>query len=401
MRFLPAMLETRSSMPRLRDFVVVRPAFEASQSEALEWLAGLHTAAERARSAVGVGFDESAFHARIRKLLYRCGCSPDKISTRGYDIADGNHTAWSDMRIYDVSRSPHGAGALARTEAYARIAGAAVERLYAEEPRAPGDLIHVTCTGYAAPSAAQRLVARRGWGGQTRVTHAYHMGCYAALPAVRIAAGLLGTSRASGETRRADIVHNEICTLHVRPADHSPEQLVVQSLFADGHIRYSVVASEESGRTGPSPSLEVLALGERILPDSTDAMAWIASDHGMTMTLAREVPMHVATAAREFVSSMFDDAGLSFSRERAATAFAIHPGGPLIVDVVQQALELSEAQVAASRRALHRYGNMSSATLPHIWKALLEDVDLAPGTLVASLAFGPGLTVSGAVMVKR
>lgn len=392
------MLETRP-MPSLRDFVVVRPAYEASQSHALEWLAGVHAAAERARATPGAAFDEPAFGARIRKLLYRYGCSPDKIATRGYDIADGNHMAWSEMRIYDVYRRPEGAGAQERTEAYARITGSVLERLYADGATPPRDLIHVTCTGYAAPSAAQRLVANRGWGAQTRVTHAYHMGCYAALPAVRIATGLLAS--ASGEPRRADIVHNEICTLHVRPADHSPEQLVVQSLFADGHIRYSVTPADESGRTSRTPSLEVLALSERILPDSSDAMAWVAADHGMTMTLAREVPARVAAAAREFVESMFDDAGLSFARERAATTFAVHPGGPLIVDAVQQALELSDAQVAMSRNALLRYGNMSSATLPHIWKGLLDDNELAPGTLIASLAFGPGLTVAGAVMVKR
>jgi len=380
--------------------VVVRPAYEASQTEALEWLAGLHTAAERSRSGAESGFDDRAFQARIRKLLYRYGCSPERIATRGYDIADGNHTVWGDMRIYDVDRRPEGAGALARTQAYAHIATAAVERLYAEEATPPADLIHVTCTGYAAPSAAQRLVASRGWGGQTRVVHAYHMGCYAALPAVRLAMGLLTAVPASGEARRADIVHNEICTLHVRPADHSPEQLVVQSLFADGHVRYSVVPAED-GSGAEAQSLEVLGVRETILPDSGQAMAWIASDHGMLMTLAREVPARVATAAREFVASMFDDAGLSFERERAETMFAVHPGGPLIVDVVQQALELSNAQVAVSRRALLRYGNMSSATLPHIWRDLLEDRAVAAGTLIASLAFGPGLTVAGALMVKR
>lgn len=381
--------------------MVVRPSYEATQSEALEWLAALHTAAEQARSAPGSGFDERAFTARIRKLLYRYGCSPEKIATRGYEIADGNHTSWGDMRIYDVARRPEGAGALARAEAYARIAGSAVERLYDASATPPRDLVHVTCTGYVAPSAAQRLVAGRGWGGKTRVTHAYHMGCYAAVPAVRIAAALVSAHRAAGTSPRADIVHNEICTLHVRPADHSPEQLVVQSLFADGHIRYSVVPAEDVDRARTSPSFEVLALSERVLPDSASAMAWVASDHGMTMTLAREVPARVAHAAREFVASMFEDAGLSLQRDGPTATFAVHPGGPLIVDVVQQALELSDAQVAMSRSALLRYGNMSSATLPHIWKCLLEADDLPPGALVASLAFGPGLTIAGAVMVKR
>ena len=66
------------------------------------------------------------------------------------------------------------------------------------------------------------------------------MGCYAAVPAVRIAAGLVATRLRA----RVDIVHTELCSLHLDPADHRIEQLVVQSLFADGLIRYSLVADE-------------------------------------------------------------------------------------------------------------------------------------------------------------
>ncbi len=392
-----------TTAPRLVNFKVARPAYEASQTEAVEWLAELHTEAERARAPDPAAFDGDTFRTRIRKLLYRYGCSPDKIATRGYEIADGNHTAWSDMRIYDVVRRPEGAGSRARTDAYALAAEAAVERLYAGEDVAPRDLLHVTCTGYASPSAAQKLVAKRGWGGHTRVTHAYHMGCYASLPAIRIAQGFLPSARAlpQGRARRADIVHDEVCTLHLRPADHSPEQLVVQSLFADGHIRYSLIADDDAGSERAGTTLAILAAREEILPDSGGAMAWMASDHGMYMTLSREVPERIAGAARAFVTALFAEAGLDFAKHAKHAVFAIHPGGPKVIDVVQQTLELSDGQVSASRRVLLRYGNMSSATLPHIWTSILDDASVPVETPVASLAFGPGLTVSGAVMVKR
>jgi predicted naringenin-chalcone synthase len=130
-------------------------------------------------------------------------------------------------------------------------------------------------------------------------------------------------------------------------------------------------------------------------------MAWVASDHGMYMTLAREVPTRIAAAARDFVAALFAEAGLSFARDRARTTFAIHPGGPKVIDVMRDGLELTEAQVAVSREVLLRYGNMSSATMPHIWMKLIEAPDVPVGTPVASLAFGPGLTISGALMVKR
>ncbi len=386
--------------PCLVDFKNLRPTHEAAQGETLQWLAHMHTEAEKAKAtAAGTPFEAEHFRERMRKLFHRVGCSPEKIGTRGYELAEGGHASWSEMEIYNVARHPDGAGSEARTELYARAAGAATERLYEGIDAPPRDLIHVTCTGYTSPSAAQKLVARRGWGTRTRVTHAYHMGCYASLPAIRMASGFLATARGGHGGRaepRVDVVHNELCTLHLHPGDHSPEQLVVQSLFADGHVRYSVMDHE---RLAGRPGLAVLSSREDVLPESGDSMTWAVSDHGMRMTLSREVPALIAKCAREFVAALFDDAGLPFPAD-PATAFAIHPGGPKVIDVMQAALELNDAQVAMSRKVLFRYGNMSSATLPHIWMNLLADDAIPRGTHVVSLAFGPGLTIAAALMVK-
>jgi predicted naringenin-chalcone synthase len=205
---------------------------------------------------------------------------------------------------------------------------------------------------------------------------------------VRIAAGLSAIG-----ARRVDIVHTELCTLHFDGSDHSIEQLVVQSLFADGLIRYSMTRDAR-------PALELVAAYEVVLPDTEHAMGWRLADHGMQMTLSREVPDRIAHALRPFVLELFRRAGLSLA-DAKRSAFAIHPGGPKIIDRVRDVLELDERQVTASRGVLHDFGNMSSATLPHIWMRMLADPALPPGTLIPSLAFGPGLTVCGALFEKR
>jgi predicted naringenin-chalcone synthase len=394
------MLALSADTPCLTNFRSLRPARVAPQAETLEWLAQMHTEAERRKSGADTGFDASLFHTRIRKLLYRCGCSPERIGSRAHEVAGDGHAERGETPIYDVTVDPNGASSEARTKVYAHAAAEAVQRLYLEESVPPRDLLHVTCTGYASPSAAQSLVARRGWGRQTRVTHVYHMGCYASLPAVRIARGFLACAPESEAALRVDVVHNELCTLHMHPADHSPEQLVVQSLFADGHIRYSVVRNDVARREAAGHSLSIIAARDEVLPDSADAMTWAVSDHGMHMTLSRDVPARIADAARGFVAALFADANMHFAEDAPAAVFAVHPGGPKVIDVVQRALELSDAQVAVSRQVLFDYGNMSSATLPHIWMKLLAARDLPAATPIVSVAFGPGLTVSGAIMVK-
>ena len=71
--------------------------------------------------------------------------------------------------------------------------------------------------------------------------------------------------------------------------------------------------------------------------------------------------------------------------------WAIHPGGRAILDKVESALGLEPDRLAASRRVLKDYGNMSSATILFVLKEVLAAA--TAGEYVYATAFGPGLTV--------
>jgi predicted naringenin-chalcone synthase len=174
---------------------------------------------------------------------------------------------------------------------------------------------------------------------------------------------------------------------------------VVQSLFGDGHVRYSVTPPD-SPRSA-APGLAVHALREYIVPGTQGSMSWQTADWGMKMTLSREVPRQVASSIEPFLERLLEHQGMGLDEARDAALFAVHPGGPKIIEQVQEALGLQDAQVRHSRDVLRRYGNMSSATLPHIWHDVLADDSVAPGRPVISLAFGPGLTIFGMLMRKR
>ncbi len=386
----------------LSNFSMTRPRHEVSQLRMLEWLADAHAEAEAGLAPTTPGM-RADFAARIDKLIRRCACGPAQISKRGFSIPDIGSSRWSENTIYDIARHPHGAGTAARSRRYAEVVDAYFEAEYAAESVPPRDVVHVTCTGYVSPSPAQKLLSKRGWGAKARVTHAYHMGCYASLPALRIAAGCLATAGTPGEAdvaQRVDIVHTELCSLHLDPTLHDIEQLVVQSLFADGFIRYSLSADGGASHSPGGPELRLLGTHDALLPESTESMTWVFSDWGMQMTLARDVPDRIATALRGFVTELYRRAGRDIASAKS-TVFAVHPGGPKIIDAVGTVLELEDGQLRASREVLREHGNMSSATLPHIWKQVVEDPAVAPGTLVASLAFGPGLTCCGGLFEKR
>jgi predicted naringenin-chalcone synthase len=279
-----------------------------------------------------------------------------------------------------------------RREFFCRSVDSVFERLYAAVTDAPQELIHVTCTGHLSPSGAQKIVNRKGWNHKTLVTHAYHMGCSAAFPAIRMGVGSLALEPSG----RVDIVHTEVCSIHLNPTLHHPEQLVVQSLFADGFIRYGLRRAARSD----APGLEVLALHEEIVPDSADAMTWMYSDWGLSMRLSPDVPQKIAGHLAGFLDRLTAPVGIDLQRRRPEIVFAIHPGGPRIIRQLQGLLRLEDWQVRGSLDVLASYGNMSSATLPHIWLNLVNDTQVQSGTLIVSLAFGPGLTICGGIFRK-
>lgn len=422
------------------DFRILRPKHLGGHAEAVRWLASAHAHAEAAR-AEGA-FDEGGFRSRMERLVSRYGCNPENLAYRGFEMDDFVRSDWPGMRVFNVERDPSGAGMTVRMEAYQEVAERAFEAFYPEpdarpdlraqgadgspvswDPQEPPqELIHVSCTGYVAPSAPQILVAKRGWRGRTGVIHAYHMGCYASMPALRMASAFLASPRgreggagkgpgwaprdsgwgqaAPSALRvpgRVDIVHTEFCSLHLDPSEHLPEQLVAQSLFADGHIRYSVRAGEAGG---PGEGFRFLGVHEEIVPDTAPAIGWRLGDHGMRIALAREVPDLIAGALGDFMDRLFERTGVDPREAYERGLFAVHPGGPRIIDKVAGLLGLRPAQVAHSRAVLKACGNMSSATLPHVWAGMQADAQIAPGTLIASLAFGPGLTLYGAMLRK-
>jgi predicted naringenin-chalcone synthase len=359
---------------KLHSFSSILPLFSAEQQDLNNWVVNLH---HESLFNEDVGDRE-----RWKRLLTRFCVSKEQISQRFFECAD---MIEEKREIYTLTRDQKsGASIWERTNFYAKVAKKIFENFYPPEKRYPGHLIHVTCTGYQSPSAPQLVFSTRE--NHPQITHAYHMGCYASLPAVRMAMSI-----SDAQQLEVDIVHNELCSLHLNPANHTPEQLVVQSLFADGHIKYTV----SEGARGRH--FEILTIHERLIPNSLGDMSWTPTPSGMKMTLSRDVPEKIQARLINFLEELSLSSGIDLITLKKSI-FAIHPGGPKIIDQIQKRLELDESQVQYSRKILKNRGNMSSATLPHIWMEILESDYKG---YVVSLAFGPGLTMFGAVFEAK
>ncbi len=254
----------------------------------------------------------------------------------------------------------------------------------------PEHIIFVTSTGYESPNPLQELLSKKNW--ETTHTNCFANDCYAAFPAIEMAIGNLYNPFTNYS--EIDLAHVEFNSIHVDISDDSPENLIVMSLFGDGAIQYKV--TNNSNATG----IRVDHILQKLIPNSSDQMNWSLGSYQFKMTLKPYVPLFIDDHIEAFVQQLFKHQSITLAEAKQKAIWAIHPGGPKIVDFIQQKLNLSDEQVIHSRKVLHNYGNMSSATLPHIWRDIIDDDSINKQTPIVSLAFGPGLTVYGLVGEK-
>ncbi len=391
------------------DFKAVTLSPPIPQDELLDCVAHWMAVARCVSRGIGSEPQKTAVFRSTKKRIERYCASSEHISQRQACILDTADTRRNERleflappapytNIYD---NPAGKTWDKRRTLFERTALSAFELCYEESEQPPPDeIIHVTCTGYTSPSSAQVFLSKQGWF-QTGVTHAYHMGCYGAFPAIRMACGLLAASYASLPTPkdRVDIIHTEYLSLHVDFLAHDPGNYVMNTLFGDGFIKYSaypLLKFLPSNKRG----LKLLAIQERLVPNSLDEMTVKPGLYSFDEMVSKNVPDIIYAHIKEFMIDLCHQARIDFNAEKQDLVYAIHPGGPAIVSKAREALGVDESKMWISRDILDQHGNMASATAPHMWQKIVETNAIPAGAKIVSAAFGPGLTVIGAVFEK-
>ena len=280
-------------------------------------------------------------------------------------------------------------------EAILPIAEEAARGALEQSGRDPSEITHViavTCTGFFAPGLDIHLVRRLCLPATTARSVIGFMGCYAAFNGLKLAHAICQ----SQPDARVLLVCAELCSLHFQ-IENTLESVVVNALFADGAaavVLASTPASETAGKL-------VYKDGYCMMDEaSMDAMTWEVGDTGYMMGLSPQVPEIIARNLPKYMGNLL---GRNALEQNDVNFWAVHPGGRQVLDRTQSVLGLTDEQMADSYGVLRDYGNMSSPTILFILKRILErnrqmraegKADYGPGV---ALAFGPGLTIEGAV----
>jgi alkylresorcinol/alkylpyrone synthase len=239
----------------------------------------------------------------------------------------------------------------------------------------------VSCTGYGTPGVDIRLARDLDMDRATQRLFIGHMGCYAALPALGAVSDFV-----VARGRPAVLLCIELASLHLQPATNDLEQVVAHALFSDAA---AAVVVEPGGARKGAP-LTVVDTVARTDAATADHMTWDVTDLGFRMGLSRKVPDVLARHVGPVVDALLADNGVS---KEDVKGWAVHPGGPTILDVVTERLGLAPDALDESRRVLAEHGNCSSATVLLVLDEVRRRRTLEPGSYVVALAFGPGLTL--------
>lgn len=377
-----------------------------AQQILLDYTAWLLATAQCAKDHVESADEAKKIFKDMQTDVKRFGVVPQYVSKRELDIMENVFSQQDQVfstelfpEIYEnLMDNYNGVDLNGRLAIYEKLVLKVMEKWYANGAGLPDDIIHATCTGYLSPSPIQKLLSKKGWS-QVTVTHSYQMGCYGAIPPLRMAVGFLSANSIMPKTKkRVDILHTEYSSLHFQAINSAPDQIVSMTLFGDGFIKYSVYI--EDAKHVAKSGLKVLAALDTIIPSSLNEMSLIPGPYTFEMWLSKNVPLKIRDEIQPFVTSLCDQIGLKFEDIKKDLIIALHPGGPKIIDHIRDQLGLTEDQVRFSKKILFEHGNMVSATLPYIWKEIIDDKTVLPGTKIVSIAFGPGITVAAFILEK-
>jgi predicted naringenin-chalcone synthase len=358
------------STPAIVSLCCVTPRHSAGQAQAARF----------AISAGGLGGDA----ARFAEVIYRRS-GVDRRASSLLDATTGEGEPLAQTFLSNGAGPTTGERMVRYGADAVELACEAARGALAGQTGTITHLVTVSCTGFIAPGIDHALIERLGLDRTVRRLHVGYMGCHGAVNGLAAARAIVRSEPAS----RVLLVCVEVCSLHFQASERH-DQIVANALFADGAAAAVVAAG------GPASFGGVAATGGCVFPDSAGAMGWRIGDHGFEMTLAESVPRLIGEHLRPWLASWLDREGVSLKELVESGGWAVHPGGPRVLDAVASSLGLSEAAMRASRSVLADHGNMSSPTVLFILERLRRQAEVQKPTVL--LAFGPGLSAEAALL---
>ncbi|WP_157555446.1 type III polyketide synthase [Nocardia crassostreae] len=342
-------------------------------------------AAER----VAERFEDPAHQERIRRVFKKTRIDTrrlavDPLEPEFLEFSGKPATIRERMNLYYRYAAPLAVDVAGRALAAADTA--------AEEI---GLLVFVTSTGFIAPGVDVAIVKELGLPKTVGRVVVNFMGCAAAMNGVRTAVDYV---RANPD-KKAMVVCIEVSSVNAA-FDTDIIHTITHSLFGDGCGAVVIGASQVQ---------QPLAPGKVVLRDTfsylfdgaEDGIVLGVNDNGITCELSENLQQYIFDGVDPVVSEVLDRNGLQKSD---IELWAIHPGGPKIIESSSASLGISADTADLSWDILAQHGNMLSVSLIFVLEQMIQRAETTkPISTGVAFSFAPGVTLEGMIfdIVRR
>jgi 3,5-dihydroxyphenylacetyl-CoA synthase len=256
------------------------------------------------------------------------------------------------------------------------------------DPCEIGVVVSSTLYSLGGPTIAHRLVDHYEMNPSTDKYHVVGVGCASAVPLVRLASQTLREH--PGKKALVVAVESMSGILMGGSPEDARSKTVGSSLFGDGCaaalIEFDDAATRRSQPAGPA----ILASMVHQIEGTLDAVKMQLAPEDSYLHLVRELPELAGSGLLELVE---DFLGAQDLNRHDIEHWLVHPGGRRIIESVQEALELSRAEVEVSYEVLAEHGNVGTPSIFYVMKRMLDRYEPQRGELGLMVTVGPGVTV--------
>lgn len=266
------------------------------------------------------------------------------------------------------------------------VAGRAIAGI--DDPaNAIGQIIFVTSTGFIAPGVDVAVVKQLGLSPTVNRIVVNFMGCAAAMNGMRAAVDYV---RAHPD-KKSMVICLELSSVNA-VFDDNINDVIIHSLFGDGCGAVVIGAGQVQQPLAPG-KIVIRNSFSYLFDDAEDGIVLGVNDDGITCDLAESLPQYILRGVDPVITEVLHSNGLTKSD---IDLWAIHPGGPKIIEQSAQSLGIPPETAAVSWDVLARYGNMLSVSLIFVLQQMVQQAETdKPISTGVAFSFAPGVTLEG------
>ena len=247
-------------------------------------------------------------------------------------------------------------------------------------PQGIDQLTTISTTGIAVPALDARLMNRIPFSRGMKRLPLFGLGC------VGGAAGIARTADyLQGHRDEAAILFAvELCSLTIQRDDLSMANLIASGLFGDGAAAVLMVGDDHPRAQPGLP--RVIDSQSLFFPETEHIMGWDVTNSGFKVLLSADIARLAQSEVRPGMEAFLGKHDLTIA---GIDHWLVHPGGPRVIQALEEGLGLSDEALSLSWESLAEAGNISSASVLLILDKTMKRLQPKPGAHGVLMAMGP------------